>query len=199
MTWLSITIFTTVVSVLLAFANSKDGKNVSISLFGILLTNVAVWFTAGFRWFRRHLALQVNDPDLAALLTGISKDRPAPMWRVFVGTFLLLNSLWVETLMEALCARGFFCHTAAKWSVFTVIMIAVAVFLWHAYRVGRTLTHQEWLEAHKEEPSEKESGSILEIASAATKEVPEDEWRRVPDDLSINVDHYLYGSKKTEK
>ena len=42
-------------------------------------------------------------------------------------------------------------------------------------------------------------GSILEIASAATKEVPEDEWDRVPDDLSINVDHYLYGSKKTVK
>jgi hypothetical protein len=41
--------------------------------------------------------------------------------------------------------------------------------------------------------------SILEIVSAATKEVPEDEWDRVPDDLSINVDHYLYGSKKTGK
>ncbi len=42
-------------------------------------------------------------------------------------------------------------------------------------------------------------GSILEIASAATKEVPEGEWDRVPDDLSINVDHYLYGSRKTGK
>src|SRR5437762_14180449 len=31
-------------------------------------------------------------------------------------------------------------------------------------------------------------GSILEIASAATKEVPEDEWERVPTDLSKNVD-----------
>lgn len=42
-------------------------------------------------------------------------------------------------------------------------------------------------------------GSILEIVSAATKEVPEDEWDRAPDDLSINVDHYLYGTKKTGK
>jgi hypothetical protein len=42
-------------------------------------------------------------------------------------------------------------------------------------------------------------GSILEIVSAATKEVPEDEWDRVPDDLSINLDHYLYGSKKTNE
>ncbi len=42
-------------------------------------------------------------------------------------------------------------------------------------------------------------GSILEIASAATKEVPEEEWDRVPNDLSMNVDHYLYGSKKTGK
>ncbi len=42
-------------------------------------------------------------------------------------------------------------------------------------------------------------GSILEIVSDATREVPEDEWDRVPDDLSINVDHYLYGTKKTGK
>ena len=42
-------------------------------------------------------------------------------------------------------------------------------------------------------------GSILEIASAATNEVPEDDWDRVPSDLSVNVDHYLYGSKKTGK
>ena len=42
-------------------------------------------------------------------------------------------------------------------------------------------------------------GSILEIAAAATKEVPEEEWDRVPSDLSINVDHYLYGSKKTRR
>jgi hypothetical protein len=53
----------------------------------------------------------------------------------------------------------------------------------------------------KEESLETGDGleSILEIVSAATKEVPEDEWDRVPDDLSINVDHYLYGSKKTGK
>ena len=53
----------------------------------------------------------------------------------------------------------------------------------------------------KEEPPERGGGldSILEIVSAATKEVPEDEWGRVPADLSINVDHYLYGSKKTGK
>jgi len=53
----------------------------------------------------------------------------------------------------------------------------------------------------KEESMERGEGlgSILVIASAATKEVPEEEWERVPNDLSINVDHYLYGSKKTEK
>jgi len=147
MTWLSITIFTSVVSILLAFANSKDGKSISISLFGILLTNVTVWFTAGFRWLRRDLALQVNDPDLAALLTRKSKDRPTSMWIVFVWIFLLLNILWVKTLMEALCARGSFCQSVARWSVFTV-MIPVAVFLRHAYRVGRTLKYEEWLKAH---------------------------------------------------
>jgi hypothetical protein len=51
----------------------------------------------------------------------------------------------------------------------------------------------------REEPSEKESSSILEIVSAITREVPEHEWARVPADLSKNVDHYLYGSKRTDK
>jgi len=51
----------------------------------------------------------------------------------------------------------------------------------------------------REEPSEKESGSILEMVSAITREVPEHEWERVPADLSKNVDHYLYGSKRTDK
>ena len=51
----------------------------------------------------------------------------------------------------------------------------------------------------KEEPSEKESGSILEMVSAVTREVPEHEWERVPADLSKNVDHYLYGSKRTDQ
>jgi len=49
------------------------------------------------------------------------------------------------------------------------------------------------------EPSDKESGSILEMVSAVTREVPEREWDRVPADLSKNVDHYLYGSKRTDK
>jgi hypothetical protein len=49
------------------------------------------------------------------------------------------------------------------------------------------------------EPSEKEPGSILEMVSAITREVPEREWERVPADLSKNVDHYLYGSKRTDK
>jgi len=50
-----------------------------------------------------------------------------------------------------------------------------------------------------EEASEKESESILEMVSAITREVPEREWERVPADLSKNVDHYLYGSKRTDK
>jgi len=48
----------------------------------------------------------------------------------------------------------------------------------------------------REEPTQKGSGSILEVISAVTKEVPEGEWERVPADLSKNVDHYLYGTKK---
>jgi len=50
-----------------------------------------------------------------------------------------------------------------------------------------------------EETSEKDSGSILELVSAVTKDVADSEWERVPDDLSKNVDHYLYGSKRRDE
>jgi hypothetical protein len=65
----------------------------------------------------------------------------------------------------------------------------------------RYIKEQPEIRTDEKEESEtrKGLGSILEIASAATKEVPEDDWDRVPDDLSVNVDHYLYGSKKTGK
>jgi hypothetical protein len=53
----------------------------------------------------------------------------------------------------------------------------------------------------KEEFAEAEEGlaSILEMAEAVIQEVPEQEWDRVPTDLAINVDHYLYGAKKKTK
>lgn len=44
-----------------------------------------------------------------------------------------------------------------------------------------------------------ESTSILDMISAITKEVPKEEWERLPSDLSKNLDHYLYGSKKASK
>ena len=41
--------------------------------------------------------------------------------------------------------------------------------------------------------------SILDIVSKATQEVPDRDWARLPTDLSKNIDHYLYGTKKKEK
>jgi hypothetical protein len=52
---------------------------------------------------------------------------------------------------------------------------------------------------NEKEGTFQESDSILEMVSAVTREIPESEWERIPADLSKNVDHYLYGSKKTDK
>jgi hypothetical protein len=41
--------------------------------------------------------------------------------------------------------------------------------------------------------------SIIDLIAEITKSVPEEAWERVPKDLSINLDHYLYGAKKNEK
>ncbi|MGC1618138.1 MAG: hypothetical protein WA765_06565 [Candidatus Acidiferrum sp.] len=41
--------------------------------------------------------------------------------------------------------------------------------------------------------------SFLDRIAERVKDVPEDEWKRLPADLSKNVDHYLYGTKKEEE
>ncbi len=41
--------------------------------------------------------------------------------------------------------------------------------------------------------------SFLDRIAEIVKGVPEDEWKRLPADLSKNVDHYLYGTKKAEE
>jgi hypothetical protein len=109
MQWLSITIFTSIISLLLAYATffpgEKPARNVYVCAFGIWLTNSTVWFTAGFRRFRRYLAEQVDDPKLAELLTSGSPKRPTPMWRVFIATFAILNFLWVQRFIEAVGGR----------------------------------------------------------------------------------------------
>jgi len=39
---------------------------------------------------------------------------------------------------------------------------------------------------------------IWEIVSEIGSEVPEEEWEKVPSDLSKNLDHYLYGTSRTD-
>lgn len=44
--------------------------------------------------------------------------------------------------------------------------------------------------------TQKGLNSILDIVAAASSEVPDSDWDRLPVDLAKNVDHYLYGTKK---
>lgn len=60
----------------------------------------------------------------------------------------------------------------------------------HELRMGET---------EEEAPRRKGWGSILEIVSDATKEVPESAWEALPTDFAKNIDHYLYGTKKQEE
>jgi hypothetical protein len=41
--------------------------------------------------------------------------------------------------------------------------------------------------------------SIMDVFSAIASGIPDGEWERVPHDLSKNLDHYLYGTRKIEE
>lgn len=46
---------------------------------------------------------------------------------------------------------------------------------------------------------EKEAKPVWEIIAGISAQVPEEEWAEVPTDLSKEVDHYLYGTPRSEK
>lgn len=45
----------------------------------------------------------------------------------------------------------------------------------------------------------KVSRSVWEIGEEITRSVPDEEWAKLPADLSKNLDHYLYGAPKVEE
>lgn len=44
-----------------------------------------------------------------------------------------------------------------------------------------------------------EPNVLLKLAEIATRDVPEEAWKDLPPDFSINLDHYLYGAPKVEE
>ncbi|XGV88759.1 MAG: hypothetical protein ACAF42_07230 [Limnothrix sp. BL-A-16] len=44
-----------------------------------------------------------------------------------------------------------------------------------------------------------ESNVLLKLAEMATQDIPEEAWKDLPPDFSINLDHYLYGAPKVEE
>jgi len=40
---------------------------------------------------------------------------------------------------------------------------------------------------------------IWEIAEKISQQIPDEEWRKIPTDLSKNLDHYLYGTSKIKE
>jgi hypothetical protein len=56
---------------------------------------------------------------------------------------------------------------------------------------GRSLTTSD---ATADEPN-----VLLKLAEMATQDIPEEAWKDLPPDFSINLDHYLYGAPKVEE
>ena len=46
--------------------------------------------------------------------------------------------------------------------------------------------------------SESTYASITALVAQATRDIPASAWRRVPRDLAVNHDHYLYGTPKVK-
>ncbi|MDS3859959.1 hypothetical protein RIF25_03965 [Thermosynechococcaceae cyanobacterium BACA0444] len=49
------------------------------------------------------------------------------------------------------------------------------------------------------ESTELNISSLLDLVTQIQAQVPIEEWQKLPTDLSINHDHYLYSSPKVEE
>jgi hypothetical protein len=64
------------------------------------------------------------------------------------------------------------------------------------------LKQQQQQSTSEPEPSTSSEGgiaSLLDLVAQIHAQVPPEEWEKIPHDLSINHDHYLYGSPKVEE
>ncbi len=76
----------------------------------------------------------------------------------------------------------------------------------HGFRTEGEYVEAVLREAQRREAATKASPSDgrgsaqspWDIAAAVSASVPDDEWAKIPQDLSRNVDHYLYGHPKEE-
>src|SRR6267142_6148647 len=87
--WTSIAVFTAGVGALLGYALTRPAGefNIWLGLLGLWVTNLTVYFTAGFRVFRRDLHLAILDRDLAAFITNREGRRRFAMWPAYLLTF----------------------------------------------------------------------------------------------------------------
>lgn len=62
----------------------------------------------------------------------------------------------------------------------------------------RRIVRIDQVEEHPvgEEQFDSQAPPIWEVVEAIGESVPEEEWSKVPTDLGVNLDHYLYGSRK---
>jgi hypothetical protein len=49
------------------------------------------------------------------------------------------------------------------------------------------------------EPQDFSAQSFLDMVDEIRAQVPDEEWKKLPTDLSKNIDHYLYGAPKVEE
>ncbi len=61
------------------------------------------------------------------------------------------------------------------------------------------LPEERWrthMETRSERPFDPTAKPLWQIAEEIAKEIPDEEWAKLPTDLSANLKHYLYGAPK---
>jgi hypothetical protein len=54
--------------------------------------------------------------------------------------------------------------------------------------------NDQWKEG--EPPYDETARPIEDILAELAREIPEEDWKRLPPDLTDNIDHYVYGTPK---
>ncbi len=122
--WTVSTIFSVIISGLLL--HQKSNFDISLSLFGLLLTIIAVYFAASFRELRSKALKEVRRNDKTKDILKHLKNRGfGGQWKAYILIFLVLELFWVRLLIE---------NKPALRYVWIVIVVSSGIFIVHCWK-----------------------------------------------------------------
>lgn len=113
---------------------------------------------------------------------------------------LVIISVVILVLMPLAMGLSFFYDKNWLMYISTAMVVSLCVFELTYFKRLHNLKYSNALNHNMKSTAPVEydysARPIWEVVADLGKTIPDEEWEKLPRDLSINIDHYLYGAPK---